>query len=67
MENDKDRMPGLDLYTEIFDHPWLFPLQRKAEMAAMMKLARSIEPKTVMEIGSDKGGSFYHWVKGQET
>lgn len=48
---------------EIFDHPLLFPLQRRAEMTAMLQLAASIQPETVMEIGADKGGSFFHWAQ----
>lgn len=63
LAGDADRPRGLDLYEEIFSDELLFPLQRKRELAAMMRLARSIEPRTVMEIGADKGGSFYHWIK----
>lgn len=33
---------GLDLYDAVFDSPLMFPLQRRAEMAAMMRLARSV-------------------------
>jgi predicted O-methyltransferase YrrM len=57
------RVPGLDLYPELFSHPILFPLQRMRETAAMMRMAASVSPSVVMEIGADKGGSFYHWVK----
>ena len=39
--------PGADLYDEIFDSPILFPLQRKREMAAMMRAAGS--PQVVMQ------------------
>lgn len=53
--------PNLDQYAEIFEHPQFFPLQRRAELAWMMRQARAIEPRTVVEIGSDKGGGFYHW------
>lgn len=52
------------LFEGIFDDPILFPLQRKAEMQAMLQTAFEIaKPAVVMEIGSDKGGSFYHWLK----
>lgn len=62
-DNEHRREAGHDCYQEIFDHNVLFPLQRSRELAAMMRIARSILPKTVMEIGADKGGSFYHWIK----
>jgi len=57
------RPPGRLVYPEIYDHPTLFPLQRKREAAAMLELAQAIKPRVVMEIGTDKGGSFYHWCK----
>jgi hypothetical protein len=41
----------------------LFPLQRKRELALMLQLAKRINPKTVMEIGADKGGTLYHWCE----
>lgn len=59
-----DREPrGKDVYDSVFASGLFFPLQRKRELAAMMRTARSIQPRVVMEIGSDKGGGFYHWVK----
>lgn len=59
-----DRSPtGLDIYPDIFHNGILFPLQRMRETEMMIAMARTINPKRVMEIGSDKGGSFYHWVK----
>ena len=57
------RPRGLDIYPELFMHPVLFPLQRQREMAAMMRTASDINPTIVMEIGADKGGGFYHWIK----
>jgi hypothetical protein len=57
------REPGLDLYPDVFETAYFFPLQRKGELAAMMRLARSVQPKVVMEIGADKGGGLYHWCK----
>jgi predicted O-methyltransferase YrrM len=62
-KGEDERMPGLDLYQDVFDSPLFFPLQRRHEMAKMMAAAREIEPTAVMEIGSDKGGSLYHWCK----
>lgn len=56
-----------DCYSDVFKHPILFPLQRARETAAMMQRARHLTPEIVMEIGADKGGSFYHWVKTQPT
>lgn len=52
---------------EIFDHPLLYPLQRRREMELMMRFARKRQPKVVMEIGADKGGSFLHWVVSLPT
>jgi hypothetical protein len=62
LANDRN-LPGGYVYGDIFDHPWIFPLQRRGEMAAMMELAEQIQPRVVCEIGSDKGGGFYHWVQ----
>lgn len=58
------RRSGDDSYRDIFNNGWLFPLQRVNETAAMIRLARELKPRVVMEIGSDKGGGFYHWIKG---
>lgn len=55
---------GLDLYEAVFESGLMFPLQRREEMRAMMRIARSINPKVCMEIGSDKSGGCYHWIKG---
>lgn len=59
--------PGQDIYTEIFCNGTLFPLQRINECAEMMRTARAISPQVVMEIGSDKGGGFFHWCKSLPT
>ena len=61
--SENKRLPGQDIYEDIFSSPLLFPLQRKREMAFMMQKARSIEPKVVYEIGADKAGGLYHWCK----
>jgi hypothetical protein len=53
--------PSQDIYPEIFDTDLFFPLQRKTELAEMMREARKVRPRVVMEIGCDKGGGLYHW------
>lgn len=52
---------GKDLYPEVFQRPDFFPLQRQYEMREMIRIARKVNPSTIMEIGTDKGGSLYHW------
>lgn len=64
---DDESMFGLDCYDKVFDHGLLFPLQRRKETAKMIRLARSIQPQIVVEIGADKGASFYHWIRGLPT
>ena len=61
--SESTRLRGQDYYNDIFNDSLIFPLQRKNELAGMMKAARTIQPKTVMEIGADKGGGLYHWIK----
>ena len=63
---DSERPTGEDMYLDIFNHGLLFPLQRSFECAAMIGTARKEirSIRCVMEIGADKGGGFYHWVKG---
>lgn len=62
-ESEDAREPGLDLYEDVFNNPYFFPLQRKAELAKMVQTARKVNPRTIMEIGADKGGGLYHWCK----
>jgi hypothetical protein len=57
------REPGKDLYPSVFETALFFPLQRQVELAEMMWEARRIRPLVVAEVGLDKGGSAYHWVK----
>jgi len=38
-----------------------FPLQRKNELRKMMRIAASINPKVIYEIGSSRGGGLVHW------
>lgn len=54
-------LPGQDLYEAVFSSA-MFPLQRKRELHKMMQLARTLDPQVVLECGSDKLGSLYHWV-----
>jgi hypothetical protein len=56
------RESGLEIYEDVFDST-MFCLQRKNEMCKMLQVAKQIKPKVVMEIGSDKGGSLYHWCQ----
>lgn len=61
--NDQHRTTGANAYREVFQHPTLFPLQRMAETTQMMRLAKTIGPRVIYEIGTDKGGGLYHWCK----
>lgn len=63
LAEDEKRTVGQDAYPEIFSTRAFFPLQRQRELAAMMRVARSINPVVMMEIGADKGGGLYHWCK----
>ena len=54
---------GLDSYDALFESGTFFPLQRRRELEAMMRRCRSINPKTVMVIGADKGADVFHFVK----
>lgn len=45
----------------VFQDPLIFPLQRKEEMAQMLRIASSISPRIIFEVGSDKGGSVLNW------
>lgn len=58
---------GQRSYAEIFNHPTLFPLQRRAELERMLAQANvSRVDKTILDIGSDKGGGIYHWCMSLE-
>lgn len=46
----------------VFDDGWLFPLQRRAELERMVGTAIENGAKTVLEVGTDKGGGFYSWM-----
>lgn len=65
--SESGRVPGADVYEDVFRDPHFFPLQRKGELGQMMQVVREIRPTTIMEIGADKGGGLYHWCKGQTT
>lgn len=63
MSVDYLRKPGADIYPGVFETNHFFPLQRQRELSEMIRVAKAIQPKVVMEIGADKGGGFYHWIK----
>lgn len=63
LADDAARPRGLNYYADVFNSDLFFPLQRQKELAWMMERARVIQPVTVMEIGADKGGGLYHWIK----
>lgn len=63
LSTDTQRIEGANIYHEVFSNPLMFPLQRQAELERMIQTARSVNPTTVMEIGSDKAGGLYHWCK----
>lgn len=63
LKEDHKRPDGKDIYPEVFSNPLMFPLQRQTELMKMIQMARTANPKTIMEIGSDKAGSLYHWCK----
>lgn len=65
LADDALRPAGANVYDDVLESPLLFPLQRRSELIQMIRLARSLDrpPETVMEIGADKGGGIYHWVK----
>lgn len=66
-KTERSRGYGLDCYDAVFASNRFFPLQRKNELIEMMRIARSINPNVVMEIGADKGGGLYHWCKCLES
>lgn len=55
--------PGQAAYPEVFHHHAFYPLQRMKEARRMIEIAAAIRPRTVMEIGADKGGGLYHWCQ----
>jgi predicted O-methyltransferase YrrM len=54
---------GRNLYEEVFETGHFFPLQRRHELEKMIALARTRNPRVIMEIGTCNGGSLYHWCK----
>lgn len=63
LSGESRRKRGMKLYPEVFEDDILFPLQRQRETEKMISLAASRRPRVAYEIGSDKGGGVYHWVK----
>lgn len=54
-------LPRMNSIPDLFMSP-LHPLQRIREMQWMHRRAASIQPRVVMEIGADKGGSVWAWA-----
>lgn len=53
---------------DLFDHPVLFPLQRRREMERMHEVVRTgCQARVVVELGADKGGSVWAWLKALPT
>jgi len=53
---------SFSLADEVFKWSCTMPLQRRRELMAMMGIAATIDPRIVMEIGCDKGGTLLHWI-----
>lgn len=53
-----------DIHRELFDSD-LCPLQRARELSLMLSLVREEvkSPVAIMEIGTDKCSTFYHWLR----
>lgn len=43
------------------------PIQVRAELASVVQFIAAHEPTTVLEIGTDNGGTFYTWCRGLES
>jgi uncharacterized protein YlaN (UPF0358 family) len=46
-KDDHLRLPGEDIYNEVFDTDLFFPLQRKQELIQMIRIARRYSPRVV--------------------
>jgi hypothetical protein len=46
-----------------FESDWMFPLQREKELQRMVRLAWPFAPRTLVEIGADKGSGIFQWCK----
>jgi cephalosporin hydroxylase len=53
-------METLDLVSKAYA---LGMIQMREEISALVDLVRSIQPKNIMEIGSETGGTFYLWCQ----
>lgn len=67
LKDDHLRLVGKTLYPVVFESDMMFPLQRQCELEKMMIIAQETKPETVFEIGTDKAGGLYHWIKCQPT
>lgn len=48
---------------DLFAHPRLFPLQRRRELEKMIMCVEPRQITSYMEIGADKGGGLWAWIK----
>lgn len=62
--SEKRRPCNDGTFQELFDTD-LMPLQRRAEITKMINLLLDMSPpvRTIMEIGTDRGTTFYHWLR----
>lgn len=63
LAEDYLRPSGGDCSLDAINSQWLFPLQRRYELEAMIRIAKRYKPSVVMEIGADKGAGVYQWCK----
>jgi predicted O-methyltransferase YrrM len=59
----KDHLLAPEDYSWMFASNSFYPLQRKAEMAKMLDIAKRISPTVVMEIGADRGSGSYAFCR----
>jgi predicted O-methyltransferase YrrM len=46
----------------VIDFPYI-TAQKSVEFTALVEIYKALEPMHVLEIGSQEGGTLYHWVK----
>lgn len=63
LANEAQELPQDWIVDAVYREGLFMPLQRKNELRRMLELAAAQNPRTLMEIGADKGGGFYHWIK----
>lgn len=47
----------------VYNDSMMYPLSRKNELRHLIKLVEKTKPEVIMEVGTDKGGTFYCWCK----